>query len=296
VLLATENAPRGKESWYGMFPQLGAPLGFFCSTGLFVVLTAVLPADELLAWGWRIPFLASAALVGVGLWVRLTLTETPAFRRAIERAERVRVPIVTVVREHTRTLILATLAAVTTFVVFYVMTVFTLNWGTTALGFARQDFLLLQMIGVLFFALTIPLTAAAADRVGRWPILIGSSIAAVLFGLTFAPLFASGDGETTLVFLALGLALMGCTYGALGSALAELFPTAVRYTGASLTFNLAGILGGSFAPYIASYLASGYGVAYVGYYVSAAAAVTLAAQLMLNRRLESHPASERTAS
>jgi MFS family permease len=295
VLLATENAPRGKESWYGMFPQLGAPLGFFCSTGIFVVLTAALTADEFLAWGWRIPFLASAALVGVGLWVRLTLTETPAFQRAVERAERVRVPILTVVREHTRTLILAMLAAVTTFVVFYVMTVFTLNWGTAGLGFSRQDFLELQMIGVLSFALTIPLTAAAADRVGRWPILIGSSVAAILFGLTFAPLFGSGDKPTTLLFLSLGLGLMGWTYGALGSALAELFPTAVRYTGASLTFNLAGILGGSLAPYIASDLAASHGIAYVGYYVSAAAAVTLAAQLALNRRPRLRPASERTA-
>ena len=198
VLLATENAPRGKESWYGMFPQLGAPLGFFCSTGIFIVLTEMMTFDDFLAWGWRIPFLASAVLVGVGLWVRLTLTETPEFQRAIERAERVRVPIVVVAREHTSTLVLATLAAVTTFVVFYLMTVFTLSWGTAELGFPRQDFLLLQMIGVLFFALTIPLTAAAADRVGRWPILIGSSIAAILFGLTFAPLFSAqrrGDGH-----------------------------------------------------------------------------------------------------
>ncbi len=150
---------------------------------------------------------------------------------------------------------LATLAAVTTFVVFYLMTVFTLSWGTAQLGFTRQEFLLLQMIGVLFFALTIPLTAAAADRVGRWPMLIASSVAAIVFGLTFAPLFSGSDAVTVTVFLSLGLALMGCTYGALGSALAELFPTAVRYTGASLTFNLAGILGGSLAPYIATDLA-----------------------------------------
>jgi metabolite-proton symporter len=295
VLLATENAPRGKESWYGMFPQLGAPLGFFCSTGIFVVLTQLLTNDEFLAWGWRIPFLASAALVGVGLWVRLTLTETPEFQRAIERAERVRVPILVVLRDHTGTLFFATLAAVTTFVVFYLMTVFTLNWGTSELGFARQDFLQLQMLGVLFFALTIPLTAAAADRVGRWPILIGSSIAAILFGLTFGPLFSGNDVTTVAVFLSLGLAVMGCTYGALGSALAELFPTAVRYTGASLTFNLAGILGGSLAPYIATDLAVRYGVAYVGYYLSAAAVVTLAAQIALSRRPQPHRATLRNA-
>jgi metabolite-proton symporter len=296
VLLATENAPRGKESWYGMFPQLGAPLGFFCSTGIFVVLTEVLAYEEFLAWGWRIPFVASAVLVLVGLWVRLQLTETPAFQRAIERAERVRVPIVVVCREHTRTVVLATLAAVTTFVVFYLMTVFTLSWGTTRLGFPRQEFLLLQMIGVLFLALAIPLTAWSADRVGRWPVLIASSVAVIVFGLLFAPLFSTGDTETVALFLSLGLALMGFTYGTLGTALAELFPTAVRYTGASLTFNLAGILGGSLAPYIATGLANSYGVAYVGYYLSAAAVVTLAAQLLLSRRdVKTTSATQRSA-
>jgi len=295
VLLATENAPRGKESWYGMFPQLGAPLGFFCSTGIFIGLTEELSDAEFLAWGWRVPFLASAALVAVGLWVRLSLTETPEFQRAIERQERVRVPILVVVREHTSTLVLATLAAVTTFVTFYLMTVFTLSHGTAKLGFTRAEFLPLQMMGVLFFMLTIPLTAAASDRVGRWPVLIGSSIAAIAFGFVFAPLFSSADTLKVTVFLSLGLALMGCTYGALGTALAELFPTAVRYTGASLTFNLAGILGGSLAPYIATALADSRGVAYVGYYLSAAAAVTLVAQLMLNRRPRAHLATERNA-
>ena len=284
VLLATENAPPGKRAWYGMFPQLGAPIGFFLSGGVFLLLSNVMSDADFFSYGWRIPFLASALLVVVGLWVRLSLTETPAFERAVERQERVRVPLVALLREHPRTVVLATFAAVTTFVVFYLMTVFTLSFGTAELGFARQEFLLLQMIGVLFFALTIPLTAAAADRVGRWPILIAASVAAIVFGLSFGPLFSNGNPTTVTIFLSLGLALMGCTYGALGSALAELFPTAVRYTGASLTFNLAGILGGSLAPYIATYLADTRGIAFVGYYLSAAATVTLVAQLLLNRR------------
>jgi metabolite-proton symporter len=295
VLLATENAPPGKESWYGMFPQLGAPLGFIGSTGIFIVLTETQSDADFLAWGWRVPFLASAVLVLVGLWVRLKLTETPAFQRAVERAERVRVPLLVVCREHTRTLVLATLAAVTTFVVFYLMTVFTLAWGTDELGYTRQEFLRLQLVGVLFLAVTIPLTALGADRVGRWPMLIASSVAVIAFGFTFAPLFSSHDTATTMLFLSLGLALMGCTYGALGTALAELFPTAVRYTGASLTFNLAGILGGSLAPYIATGLANSYGVAYVGYYLAAAAAVTLVAQLLLNRRNVNASATLRSA-
>jgi len=123
-----------------MFPQLGAPLGFLLSTGVFVVLTEALTDAQFLAWGWRIPFVASAALVLVGLWVRLQLTETPAFQQAIERQERVRVPILSLCREHPRTLVLATLAAVTTFVVFYLMTVFTLSFGTGSLGFASRPF------------------------------------------------------------------------------------------------------------------------------------------------------------
>src|SRR5262249_44290287 len=144
VLLATENAPPGKRAWYGMFPQLGAPLGFILSTGIYVLLDGLLTDEQLFAGGWRIPFLASAALVFVGLYVRLKITETPEFRRALDNRERVRVPLASVLREHPRTLVLATLAAVTTFVVFYLMTVFTLSWGTSSLGFVRQDFLLLQ--------------------------------------------------------------------------------------------------------------------------------------------------------
>ncbi len=293
VLLATENAPRGKESWYGMFPQLGAPLGFVLSTGVFMVLTAVLSDADFMAWGWRIPFIASAVLVALGLWIRLQLTETPAFQRAVERSERVRVPILTVVREHPVTLLLATVSAITTFVVFYLMTVFTLSWGTSALGYSRQEFLSLQMIGVLFFAVTIPLSAIAADRYGRQPALIAASVTVVVFGLAFAPLFNSNDAVQTTAFLALGLAIMGLTYGPLGAALAELFPTSVRYTGASITFNLAGIFGGSLAPYIATYLASGHGLAAVGYYLSTAAILTLAAQLALvyRARRALHPAA-----
>ena len=284
VLLAIENAPPGKRAWYGMFPQLGAPLGFVLSTGIFVILTEVLSDAEFLAWGWRVPFLASTVLVFVGLWVRLRLTETPAFERAVANDERVRVPMLAVLRSHPRTLVLATLASVTTFVVFYLMTVFTLSWGTSSLGFTRQEFLVLQIVGVLFFAATIPLSAAIADRHGRQPVLIAATLAIIGFGLAFAPLFSSGGALSAVVFLSMGLALMGWTYGPLGTALAELFPTAVRYTGASLTFNLAGILGGSLAPYIATSLAARFGIAAVGYYLSAAGVVTLAALLLLKTR------------
>src|SRR5215467_10992824 len=167
VLLATENAPPGKRAWYGMFPQLGAPLGFFCSTGVFLLLSSWLSDADFYAWGWRIPFLTSLLLVAVGLYVRLKLTETPAFLETIERNERVRMPMLTVLAQHPRTLILGMFAALSTFVLFYLMTVFALSWATSSLGYARKDFLVLQMITVLAFAISIPIAALAADRHGR---------------------------------------------------------------------------------------------------------------------------------
>jgi metabolite-proton symporter len=277
VLLATENAPPGKEALYGMFPQLGAPLGFLCSTGIFLALTESLSEAQLFDYGFRIPFIASALLVFVGLYIRLKLVETPAFQRAIDNDERVRVPFLHVITHHARALLLGTFAAVATFVLFYLMTVFTLSWGTSALGYTRTEFLFLQMVGVLFFAITIPISALLADRHGRWSVLLVATVGIIVFGLFFAPLFAAGSRLSVLLLLIIGLGLMGLTYGPLGTALAGLFPTAVRYTGASLTFNLAGIVGASLAPYAATWLARSYGLAAVGYYLSLSALVSLLA-------------------
>jgi len=284
VLLATENAPPGKEAWYGMFPQLGAPIGFICSAGSFLLLGALLTDEQFFSYGWRIPFVASALLVIVGLYVRLKITETPAFRKALERQERVRVPMLTVFLEHTGTLVLGTVAAIATFVIFYLMTVFALSWGTSVLGYSKGEFLPLQMLGVVFFGVTIPIAAKMADRIGTERALIGASLAIFAFGFLFEPLFGSGGVVGVLLFLSIGLGLMGFTYGPLSAALSELFPTAVRYTGASLAFTLAGILGASPAPYAATYLASAYGLSAVGYYMSAMALLSAVAFWLIGRR------------
>ncbi len=283
VLLATENAPPGRQNWFGMFPQLGAPIGFLCSSGIFLLLGKVLSEEQFLQWGWRVPFLASSALVLVGLYVRLRIQETPAFRRALEQNERVKVPIAKVFREHGVTLLLGTFAAVAVFVVFYLMTVFSLSWGTSKLGYTRQDFLVLQMIGVVFFGLAIPLAAWLADRSNPRRILLAATIGMGLYGLAYAPLLQAGNQGSVLLCLALGLGLMGLGYGPLGSALAVLFPTAVRYTGASLAFNFAGIVGASLTPYAATWLATTYGLQAVGMYLSVASLLTLVALLLLSR-------------
>ncbi len=282
VLLATENAPPGKQNWYGMFPQLGAPIGFFFSAGSFLLLGESLSDAQFLAWGWRVPFIASAALVIIGLYVRLKITETPAFRRVLENNERLELPVAELFRAHGLKLVLGTFAAVATFLVFYLMTVFALSWGTSN-GWSRNDFLQLQLGAMVAFGLAIPLSAWFADRFDPRSVLIVAVGLLVVYGFAFAPLLAAGSGAAVLLCLSLGLALMGLTYGPLGAALGALFPTAVRYTGASFAFNFAGILGASLTPTIAKWLSDHHGLASVGWYLSGASLLSLVALLLLSR-------------
>ena len=207
------------------------------------------------------------------------ISETPVFRDALTRSERVKVPMLEVFRSHFGTLVRGTMISLATFVLFYLMTVFALSWGTTALGFSREQFLIIQLFGILFFALGIPAGALLAER-GRRRTLIWVTIGIGLFGLVMAPLFVAGTVGAILT-MAVGLSLMGLTYGPLGTVLSELFPTSIRYTGSSLTFNLAGIFGASLAPYAATWLATHHGLPYVGYYLAASALVTLVALLSL---------------
>jgi metabolite-proton symporter len=286
ILLAIENAPPGKRAWYGMFPQLGAPLGFLLSGGVFLILSRWLTDEQFFAFGWRIPFLASSVLVLVGLYVRLTIAETPIFRQALNRREQVKMPMIVVFRNHPKALLVGTLVSLATFVLFYLMTVFALSWGTTALGYSRGKFLVMQMAGIVFFALTIPLGGILAER-GRRRTLLWVTAAIGAFGLVMAPMFVAGTTGAVMMMI-VGLSLMGLTYGPLGTVLSELFPTAVRYTGSSLTFNFAGIFGASLAPYIATGLAKTYGLQFVGYYLSSAAALTLIGLLATRETKDDH--------
>ena len=278
VLLAVENAPPGKRAWYGMFPQLGAPVGFLLSGGAFLALSEWLTDAQFFSFGWRIPFLASSILVGLGLYVRLTITETPTFKTAIERRERVKVPLVDVFTKYFGPLVIGIMMSLSAFVLFYLMTVFAISWGTTALGFTREKFLVIQLIGIVFFGLTIPLSAIIAER-GRRMTAIWVNVLILIFGFTLAPLFNAGTfGATTMMIL--GMCLIGLVYGPLGTMLSELFPTSVRYSGSSLTFNIAGILGASLAPYAATALAQSYGLGSVGLYLSGSAVLTLIGVLL----------------
>ena len=283
VLLAIENAPPHKRAWYGMFPQLGAPIGLLLSGGTFLILTDSMSPEAFLDYGWRIPFIASSLLVLVGFYIRLKITETPAFENSKEEQKEVKVPFVTVFKLYKNQLIFGTLAAVTTFLVFYLMTVFMLNWNTKNLGFTNRDALLIQLFSVLFFALFIPISALAADKIGRRKMLIYTTIAIAIFGFFFSLFLTSNNIVLVTLFVCLGMSLMGFIYGPVGTFLSELFPTTVRYTGASLTFNLAGILGAAFAPMVAIKLAASYGIASVGMYLTFAACISLISLLVISK-------------
>ena len=275
ALLATENAPAGKRGWFGMFPQLGPSVGFLASNGLFFGLALTLSDEQFRSWGWRVPFLVSAVLVALGLYVRLKIAETPAFRAAIERKERVRVPIAELLSKHGGPTLLGALAMVVCYTLFYISTVFSLSYGVSALHFTRPSFLGLLCIAVLFMAFATPISAWASDRFGRKPVLIVGIVAAILSGFAMEPLLGSGSVPLVLLFLVIELFLMGVTFAPMGALLPELFPTNVRYTGAGVAYNLGGILGASVAPYIAQVLAARGGLTWVGGYVSVAALVSL---------------------
>jgi metabolite-proton symporter len=273
VLLATENAPPDKRAWYGMFPQLGAPIGFVFSGSVYLLLTSTLTDDQFFSYGWRIPFLSSAVLVLLGLYVRLTISETPIFAEAVNRQARVKLPIVDVFRNHSITILLGILISMVAYMLFYMMSVFTLSWATSKLGYTRPQFLVMQLFGILFFAATIPFAGRVAER-GRRKAMIWMVMLAIAFGFIMPSLFSSGT-TGTVVMLSIGFGLTGLVYGPLGTVLSELFPTNVRYTGSSVAFNMAGIFGASLAPYAATWLAQNYGLPWVGYYISAVATLSL---------------------
>jgi MFS family permease len=284
ALLAVENAPPGHKARWGMFPQLGAPVGFIAANGLFLILGLLLTPDDFKAWGWRIPFLASALLVAVGLWVRLKLTETPAFKASLEAERPPSVPLGELLRKHWRETLGGTFGTVACFCIYYVATAFALGYGTTVLKIPRTDFLSVQLIAILFMALGIVWAGYWSDAKSPRLVLIVGCVLAVAAGFVLAPMMG-GSLLLIGVYLSVLLLLMGFVYGPLGAWAPGLFPARVRYTGASVAFNVGGVIGGGFTPVVAEALRSapGLGLPYVGYYLSAAAGLSLIALLFLRR-------------
>jgi MFS family permease len=282
ALLAVENAPPGWKARFGMFPQLGAPVGFIAANGLFLILGLVLSQDDFLAWGWRIPFLASALLVIIGLWVRLKLTETPAFKAVLEKERPPMVPLGELFRHHWRETLGGTFGVVACFCIYYIATAFALGYGTTTLGIPRETFLQVQLVAILFMAGGIVWAGYWADASTPRVVLAFGCALSIGAGFLLAPMMAGGDLLLIGGFLSLLLLLMGFVYGPLGAWLPGLFPARVRYTGASVAFNVGGVIGGGFTPIVAASLAAE-GLDLVGIYLSAAAALSFIALMLLRK-------------
>jgi MFS family permease len=266
-----------------MMPQLGAPVGFIAANGLFLLLGIFLTPEQFQSWGWRLPFLISAVLVGLGLWVRLKLTETPAFEAALAEAAPARVPILEVVRDYPREVIGGLFSAVVCFALFYLSTAFALGFGTKNLHVDREVFLEIQLGAILFLALGIVVAGVWSDRRSPRFVLMAGCGMAVAIGILLAPMLGSGSLTPIWLFLSLALFTMGFVYGPLGAFLPALFSARVRYTGASLAFNVGGILGGGIAPVLAQTLADRGGLPFVGVYLGSAAAISLASLWSLKR-------------
>ncbi|MCS3425842.1 metabolite-proton symporter [Rahnella sp. BIGb0603] len=284
ALLATENAPPKKRALYGSFPQLGAPIGFFFANGMFLLLSWLLTDEQFISWGWRVPFLLSAVLVLVGLYVRVSLHETPVFAKIAKAGKQVKVPIGMLFTKYKKATLLGTFIMVATYTLFYIMTVYSLGYGTAAqpagLGIPRNEFLLMLMIGVVGFGVMVPIAGQLADKFGRRKTMICITLLMIVFALCFPTILGSGSQALVMVFLLCGFMVMGLTFGPMGALLPELFPTEVRYTGASFSYNVSSILGASVAPYIATWLATHYGLFYVGVYLAFMATLTLIALLL----------------
>ena len=281
ALVATENAPSDKRAMYGSFPNLGAPIGFFFAYGINLVLTTALTQDQMLAFGWRIPFLLSALLVIVGLIVRLRMSETPVYRKAAAENRVSKTPLRDMLKFHWKQVLLGTFAMGITYTLFYTLGTWSLSYGVKSLGFAQNEYLVMLMVGAIFFAVFILVGCKLADVHGRKVVLLAATGATFVFGFLF-PLFLSSQHNVPLVlaFICLGFVCMGVLFGPCGAYLPELFPTKVRYSGAGFSYNLAAILGGAFTPYIATLLVANFGIASVGWFLSFMALLALVALLL----------------
>lgn len=275
TLLAVENAPKGWEARFGSAPQLGAPIGFLAANGLFLLLGLGLSDQAFIEWGWRVPFVLSAVLVALGLWVRLRIGETPAYKEALEQAPPPRVPLGTLLRRHWAATLAASAGAVSAFGIFYLSTAFALSHMTAERGVSRETMLALQLAANLFLALGIVLAAIGSDRTSARRVLAWGAGATILLGLAFGPVLAGGSLALVFATLAAGLLVMGFVYGPLGGWMPSLFPVTVRYTGMSVAFNGGGIVGGAVAPIAAQMLSAEGGIGLVGLFLSAAGLITL---------------------
>jgi metabolite-proton symporter len=283
VLMATEHAPTDKRGFYSSFPQMGPAVGFLLSSGLFLLLTVSLSEAQFNAWGWRIPFLLSIVLVAIGLYVRVTIAETPIFKRAMEEGTRARVPVLDMVRTYPTVLALTSGGILLSYVLFYTITTFSLSYGTTRLGLPNTTLLYCTMIAVAFMGLGVPIFAVLSDKIGRRRLCLGAAVLAGLWAFPLFWLFNTGNPGLIALSFSVGMLIFAMLYGPMGAFLPELYGTRLRYSGAAVSYNLGGVLGGALAPIIATQLLASTGASWsISLYILAMAAVTFVSVFLLS--------------
>ena len=278
VLMALEHGAPDKRGLNASWPQVGVPVGNLLAAGVLALLNFVLSEEAFLSWGWRVAFLLSGALVLVGLWIRTTIAESPLFTEVEESGEKAKMPLLEVIKRHPRGLFVAMFARIGTDVAFYTFTLYILTFITTNLGLPRQVGLNAVLIGSAVQVALIPLFGALSDRYGRRPVYALGAASAAVWGFVFFPLLSTRS--TVLIVLATVVALIthAMMYGPQAAFIAEMFSTELRYSGASMGYQFAGILGGAIAPIVSIALAGAFGSAYaVSVYLAAMMVLTLIA-------------------
>ena len=279
VLMAVEHSGGRSRGLHGSWPQMGVPAGLLLSTGIFALFSSRLPEAEFLSWGWRVPFLLSTLLIGIGMFVRLRLLETPSFTQEIARQGPARAPLLEVFRLHPREVLVGMGMRFAQNVLFYIFTVFVLSYGEKTLGYSKATMLAGVATGAAVGMLSIPLFAALSDRWGRRPVYLTGAVLSLLYAFPFFWLLGQGPGFVALAIV-LGLNVgQDMMYGPQAAYFAELFSTRVRYSGASLIYQLTSVFSGGLAPFIATLLLARYGVNAVAGYMAASCALTVVATL-----------------
>ena len=283
VLMATEHAPTDKRGFYSSFPQVGPAVGFLLSSGLFLLLTVSLSEEQFNTWGWRIPFLLSIVLVVIGLYVRVTIAETPIFKRAMETQTRARVPFLDMVRTYPIVLALTSGGILLAYVLFYIITTFSLSYGTTLLGLPNSTVLYCTMIAVGLMGVGVPIFAVLSDKMGRRRLCLGAAVLAGLWAFPLFWLFNTGRPVLIALGFSVGMIIFAMLYGPMGAFLPELYGTRLRYSGAAVSYNLGGVLGGALAPIIATQLLASTGASWaISVYILAMAVVTFVSVFLLS--------------
>ncbi|MEV1291694.1 MFS transporter [Pseudonocardia sp. NPDC049635] len=281
TLLTAENAPTKARGKYALYPQLGPSVAFALASATFLITALTMSNESFVAWGWRIPFIGSVLLVGIGLYVRLALEETSTFTRSKAATTGTRLPITEVFTSRPAAVFLGAGSTTAVFAFFYIGVTYLTSYGTQQVGLSRPTVLAMGIVGGTVFALTTIASAILSDRVGRRKMVVIGNVASVAAGLIVFPIIDIGTAWSFGIGISIVLGVVGIAYGPIGAQLPELFPTRFRYTGAGIAYNLAGVLGGGVVPLIAAAVVPLYGSLAIGLLLAAVSLLSLGCTLAL---------------